>query len=74
VKHTHYPIRLRTDGTDIVVEMDFGVPNKDGNSYVEIIREKSNFGEICHEVLNSGIEKAAAAHYRPDALKSQEGE
>ena len=59
----HQPIRLRTDGPDIVVEMDFGVPNRVGNSYVEIIREKMNLGVIYHEVLDSGIERAKDRHY-----------
>ena len=63
----HQPIRLRTDGPDIVVEIDFGVPNKDGESHVEVIREKlypfeAEF-EICHEVVDAGIERAKHEHY-----------
>lgn len=64
----HPPIRLRTDGPDIVVELDMGISNKDGNSYVEVIREKVFPGEICHEicheVLDAGIERAKERHYR----------
>ena len=62
----HQPIRLRTDGPDIVVEIDFGVKNADGDSYVEVIREKIYQGdefEICHEVLHAGIERAKLSHY-----------
>lgn len=66
----HLPIRLRTDGPDIVVEVDFGVKNSDGESHVEVIREKlypegAEF-EICHEVLDAGIERAKAKHYNPE--------
>lgn len=60
------PIRLRTDGPDIVVEMDFGVPNRNGDSHVEIIREKLSGWpdiEVCHEVLDAGIERAKDRHY-----------
>lgn len=64
---THPPIRLRTDGPDIVVEIDFGVPNQDGESHVEVIREKlyrdTHEFEICHEVLDRGIERAKLTHY-----------
>lgn len=63
----HPPIRLRTDGPDIVVEIDFGVKNADGESYVEVIREKLYRGadefEISHEVLDGGIERAKDLHY-----------
>lgn len=62
----HSPIRLRTDGPDIVVEIDFGVPNKAGDTHVEVIREKLVGWpeiEICHEVLDGGIERAKLTHY-----------
>lgn len=67
MRSPHSPIRLRTDGPDIVVEVDFGVPNQDGESYVEVIREK-RYGpldefEISHEVLSGGIERAKLSHY-----------
>ena len=65
----HQPIRLRTDGPDIVVEIDFGVKNADGDSYVEVIREKlygpKDEFEISHEVLAGGIEAAKSRHYNP---------
>ena len=60
------PIRLRTNGPDIVVELDFGIPNKDGETHVEVIREKLVGWpeiEICHEVLDGGIERAKDEHY-----------
>ena len=63
----HLPIRLRKDGSDIVVEVDFGVKNKHGDSHVEVIREKLYSPdaeyEICHEVLDAGIERAKDQHY-----------
>ena len=66
MRSPHSPIRLRTDGPDIVVEMDCGVPNKHGDSYVELIREKlTGWPQIAisHEVLDAGIERAKDRHY-----------
>lgn len=69
-----YPaIRLRTDGPDIVVEIDHGIKNRDGESYIEVIREKLNGWpeiEICSEVLDGGIEKAKDWHYNGQFLKA----
>ncbi len=66
MRSPHLPIRLRKDGADIVVEIDFGVKNKRGNSYVEVIREKLDGWPdiaVSHEVLDSGIERAKDRHY-----------
>ena len=58
----HTPIMLRREGEDVIVEMDFGVKNKDGNSWVEIIRERHD-SEFSHIVEGSGIERAKDRHY-----------
>ncbi len=66
MRQKHLPIRLRKDGPDMVVEIDFGVPNRDGDTHVEVIREKLTAWpecEICHEVLDGGIESAKDRHY-----------
>lgn len=58
----HTPIMLRRDGLDVIVEMDFKVPNKDGNSWVEVIRVRHD-SEFSHIVEDSGIERAKDRHY-----------
>lgn len=57
-----YPIRLRRDGNHAVVEIDTGIPNKHGDTFVEVIREHVD-GPFCHIVEPSGIERAKDQHY-----------
>lgn len=60
---SHYPpIRLRREGDYAVVEIDTGVPNKDGNSFVEVIRERAD-GAFSHIVEPRGIKAAKDRHY-----------
>lgn len=56
------PIRLRRDGDDAVVEIDTGVKDAQGNSFIEVIRERAD-GAFCHIVEDSGIQRAILAHY-----------
>ena len=58
----HTPIMLRRDGDDVIVEMDFGVKNKDGNSWVEVIRVAHD-SPFSHIVEDGGIERAKLSHY-----------
>lgn len=60
---SHYPpIRLRREGDDAVVEIDTGIPNKNGKTFVEVIRERAD-GAFSHIVEPSGIESAIDRHY-----------
>lgn len=58
----HQPIRLRREGDYAVVEIDMGVPNADGETFVEVIRERYDVA-FSHIVEDSGIERAKDRHY-----------
>ena len=57
-----YAIMLRRDGDDMVVEIDTKIPNKQGDSFVVVIRASLR-GEISHIVEPLGIEMAMQKHY-----------
>lgn len=57
-----YPIILRREGDYAVVEIDTGIPNKEGSAWVEVIRERLD-GNFSHIVEPSGIEAAMQQHY-----------
>lgn len=60
---SHYPpIRLRREGDYAVVEIDTGIPNKDGETFVEVIRENCD-SAFSHIVEPRGIEGALDRHY-----------
>lgn len=62
MRSSQYPIRLRRDGDDAVVEIDTGIKDAQGNSFIEVIRERAD-GAFCHIVEDSGIQRAILDHY-----------
>lgn len=64
-----FPIMLRREGDYAVVEIDTGVPNKDGSRWVEVIRERLD-GNFSHIVEPGGIEGAIHRHYNARATLS----
>ena len=64
------PIRLRREGDDTIVEIDCGVPNRDGETFVEVIRERYD-APFSHIVESSGIERAMDYHYNGKFLPAE---
>ena len=57
-----YPICLRREGDDVIVEIDTGIKNSSGISFVEVIRERFD-AAFSHIIEPSGIEAAIQRHY-----------
>lgn len=57
-----YPIRLRREGDFAVVDIDTGVKDAEGNTFIELIRERLD-GAFSHIIEPSGIDRAIVAHY-----------
>lgn len=57
-----YPIRLRRVGDFAVVEIDTGVKDTEGNTFIELIRERYD-AAFSHIIEPRGIDRAITDHY-----------